>query len=128
MSKIILDTQGRLITALVGHPRDSDWPTVATDASTALRNMRIEAELRGKRENKSWFHARGDFLTVPVGVSFGGGQKVYTHIFSLLLPHFNWCAQEPGNMRLFKGLAPLVRDILQNLAIQRIAGFQSSSC
>ena len=61
---------------LVGQPADPLW-RVTADAATAV--MQEVEQLAASMElfaEKSLSHRRGEFLTVPAGVSYGGGQTV----------------------------------------------------
>lgn len=88
-AKVLLDTDGRAMAALVGRPRgDPTWGPSAARASAALTNTRTEGLARGAFRAADLDHRRGIFLAVASGVSFGGGQKVgavfFRHTHNLL--------------------------------------------
>lgn len=69
-------------------------------------------------------HRRGEFVAFPVGVSFGGGQKVCLH---LKLPgNMPNTHQKPGNLVHSAKRRRLAHKMKRNLGIIRIAGLQSS--
>jgi len=69
---LILDKGGRIIAVLVGQPEDSEWVYVVDDAARVMQ----EVQTLGVDSGKGSGHRRGDFLAIPIGVSFGGGQVV----------------------------------------------------
>jgi hypothetical protein len=75
---------------------------------------------------KSLHHRRGEFIAIPAGVSFGGGQTVQAQprLFSFRLTNF--ILQAPGNLVHTKAMRKLIQRLLQSHSIRRIAGFQSS--
>ncbi|KAJ7023219.1 hypothetical protein C8F04DRAFT_970386, partial [Mycena alexandri] len=103
----ILDAEGRIVAILLGTPDDPDWPNVVEQAAKAMDRARRIAHKRG-----AWrvgqVHRRGRHLPLFAGASFGGGQK------------------RPGNLRNTKLFNYLVKELLHNKSIRRIAGFQSS--
>jgi hypothetical protein len=73
---LILDKTGRIIAVLVGRPDDSEWVYVVDDAANVMREVqKLCADMELVSE-KSLGHRQGNFLAIPVGVSFGGGQTV----------------------------------------------------
>jgi len=73
---LILDKEGRIIAVLVGQPDDPKWIDVVGDAAEVMpevQRLGIDMELFA---DKNLRHRRGEFLAIPVGVSFGGGQTV----------------------------------------------------
>lgn len=75
-TRLILDKKEHIITVLVGQPEDPQWRDTVNAAAKVLQ----EVKLLGAEDslfNDKWLdHRRGEFLAVPIGVSFGGGQKV----------------------------------------------------
>lgn len=73
---MILDKKERIVAVLVGQPDDPQWGATIDAAAGVMR----EVERRGADADlfaeKSLHHRRGEFLAIPAGVSFGGGQKV----------------------------------------------------
>jgi hypothetical protein len=60
----------------VGQPDDPLWKDVANAATEVMQEAeRLGADLDLFTE-KSLHHRRGEFLALPTGISFGGGQKV----------------------------------------------------
>ncbi|KAJ7725471.1 hypothetical protein B0H16DRAFT_1736133 [Mycena metata] len=104
--KLIVDAQGRIIAILLGTPEDGEWPRVIEDAVAAMARARREA-IRSGEWRVGTVHRRGTHLPVRDGVSFGGGQK------------------KPGNLCHSRFMRRLVRRLLRNKSIRRIAGFQS---
>lgn len=72
----IVDAKDRISTILVGRPNDPEWPEVCDDATRILDEVREAGIASNSFLDKYLSHRRGDFVAVPVGVSFGGGQKV----------------------------------------------------
>jgi hypothetical protein len=112
---------------LVGHPSDPGWKIVVEDAAALMEEVRklgLESDAFGE---KYITHRRGEFVAIPVGVSYGGGGTVglllrfvkYTH---QLLVHF----KKPGNLVHTKARRRLIQRLLDSPSIQRIVGFQSS--
>ncbi|KAJ7715458.1 hypothetical protein B0H16DRAFT_1339771, partial [Mycena metata] len=102
----ILDAQGRIIAILLGTPEDDEWAAVIEDAVAAMARARREA-IRSGEWHVGTVHRRGTHLPVRDGVSFGGGQK------------------KPGNLCHSRFMRRLIRRLLRNKSIRRIAGFQS---
>ncbi|KAJ7610348.1 hypothetical protein FB45DRAFT_761241 [Roridomyces roridus] len=108
---LIVDQDGRIIAVFVGKPDDPDWdenviPGVAAAMEEALRDGVDD----GVFSAENLTHRRGNFYTLTSGVSFGGGQKV-----------------KPGNLLNSRQRRRLLRRLLRNKYIKRIAGFQSSA-
>ncbi|KAF7346870.1 hypothetical protein MVEN_01438900 [Mycena venus] len=105
--KLVVDDQGRIIAVLLGTPEDPDWADVIKEAVKAMRRAR-----RLARQHGAWrpgtVHRRGPQFLLTSGVSLGGGQK------------------RPGNLRNTRFFRRLIRRLLKNKSIRRIAGFQSS--
>ncbi|KAJ7471582.1 hypothetical protein B0H11DRAFT_1729863, partial [Mycena galericulata] len=101
----IVDVDGRIIAVLLGTPDDPDWPNVIKEAAKAMARARRRARQHGWCPSA---HRRGRYLALTAGVSFGGGQR------------------RPGNLVNSRFRRRLLRRLLRNKAIQRIAGFQSS--
>lgn len=72
----IVDAADRISAVLVGRPGDSEWPKVCDEAVEILTEVREEGIASDAFLDKYLSHRRGDFVAVPTGVSFGGGQKV----------------------------------------------------
>lgn len=74
----MLDKEERIIAVLVGRPDDPQW----SDAINAAAEVMQEVEQLGSSMDlfaaKCLHHRRGEFLAIPAGVSFGGGQTVRT--------------------------------------------------
>jgi hypothetical protein len=81
-------------------------------------------------DDKHLHHRRGDFVALPVGVSFGGGQKVRLlslDSFYRMNDEAMVCVQKPGNLVHPKERERLIRKLKACLGIIRIMGFQSSA-
>jgi hypothetical protein len=102
------------------------------DAVNAAAKVLREVEKLGVEEalytEEFLAHRRGEFLALPVGVSYGGGQTVrsYLWLFSSQLTTF--IPQVPGNLVHTAEMRRLMQQILQSHGVRRIAGFQSSTC
>lgn len=123
-----MDKEDRIIAALVGQPNDPEWCTTVNAAAKVMQEVeRLGADMDLFAE-KNLHHRRGEFLAIPAGVSFGGGQTVLTQLrlFSYWLTNFT--LQEPGNLVHTKAMRRLIQRLLQSHSIKRIAGFQSSMC
>ena len=72
----MLDKEERIIAVLVGRPDDPQW----SDTINAAAEVMQEVEQLGRSMDlfaaKCLHHRRGEFLAIPAGVSFGGGQTV----------------------------------------------------
>ena len=112
-----MDEEKRIIAALVGQPDDPEWSEVI-DAATAVMQ---EVQQLGMSEQlfseKHLDHRHGEFLAIPVGVSFGGGQTVRIDWLSQryrLLTNSNLNPQEPGNLIHTKAMHRLIRKMLKS--------------
>jgi hypothetical protein len=75
-TRLILDREGRIIAAMVGQPDDPKWTDVVGDAAEVMQEVqRLGADM-DLFTDKNLHHRRGEFLAIPLGVSFGGGQTV----------------------------------------------------
>ncbi|KAJ6507641.1 hypothetical protein DFH09DRAFT_942850, partial [Mycena vulgaris] len=104
----IVDDQGRIIAILLGMPEDPDWPEVVQGAIRAMRDARRKARRHHMWNPSGGAHRRGKYLPLTTGVSFGGGQR------------------RPGNLVNKRFFRNLIRRLLRNKYIRRLAGFQSS--
>ena len=123
---LIVDKEGRIIAALVGQPDDPEWRYVIDNATNIMQEVQQLGAAVDLFSDSSMDHRRGEFLAIPVGVSFGGGQTVraspglYEGFLVLNSP------QVPGNLVHTRAMRRLIQKIMQSRSIQRIAGFQSS--
>jgi len=126
-TRLILDKEGWIIAALVGQPDDPKWRDVVGDAAEVMQEVqRLGADM-DLFTDKNLHHRQGEFLVIPVGVSFGGGQTVSSpHRFheAFLLKIFT--LQVPGNLVHTKAMRRLIQRLLLSHSIQCIMGFQSS--
>jgi hypothetical protein len=76
---LILDGEGRVIAALVGQPDDPEWACMVDDAANVMQEVQRLGIYMDLFSEKSLGHRRGEFLTIPVGVSFGSGQVVSSY-------------------------------------------------
>ena len=125
---MVSDKEERIIAVLVGQPNDPQWSDTTDAAAVVLKEVE---QLGGSMDlfaEKCLHHRRGEFLAIPAGVSFGGGQTVliWHRLFIILLISFS--LQKPGNLAHTQAMRQLIRRILQSHSIKRIAGFQSSTC
>lgn len=77
---MILDRKQRVIVALVGRPSDPSWDQAVEDAAAVMTEVQEEGLEEDCFLEKFVSHHRGEFVAFPVGVSFGGGQKVCLHL------------------------------------------------
>lgn len=75
-TRLILDKEGRIIATLVGQPADPEWGHVIEDAANVMQEVQQLGAAVDLFSDSSLDHRRGEFLAIPVGVSFGGGQTV----------------------------------------------------
>lgn len=73
---MILDKEKRIIAVLVGQPDDPMWKDAVNDAAGVMQEVERLGACQDLFTEKNLHHRRGEFLAVPAGVSFGGGQKV----------------------------------------------------
>ncbi|KAF6751275.1 hypothetical protein DFP72DRAFT_991360 [Ephemerocybe angulata] len=107
---VIIDKEERMVAALIDKPADDGWPAVVEEAARCLHAVRVTGNASGAFHTEDASTRRGNFLQVPVGVSFGGGQK------------------RPGNLYYhIRARRLIAQSILRNRAIQRISGVQSSA-
>ncbi|KAF7970990.1 hypothetical protein HWV62_22491 [Athelia sp. TMB] len=99
----ICDSKGRVIAVCVAQPRS--WECVNRDAVAAIKAARKRLYF----PKKSRRHRRGDFPALAYGVSYGGGQQV------------------PGNLQHSQRNEEALKELLEDPAIQRIAGLGSSA-
>jgi hypothetical protein len=80
---LIVDSKGRIVAVLVGQPEDPEWVSVIGDAAKVMQGVQQQGVDMDLFSDKCLDHRRGEFLAIPVGVSFGGGQTVGDprHIF-----------------------------------------------
>lgn len=84
----IVDKQGRIIAVLAGRPRGDDWTELTEELAGLL--SKAGSKMTFSRKQRSGGHKRGDFPSVSVGTSFGGGSKVeqcISHDIYLLTEH-----------------------------------------
>ncbi|KAJ6622396.1 hypothetical protein B0H10DRAFT_903678 [Mycena sp. CBHHK59/15] len=106
--KLIVDAEGRIIAVLLGRPEGEDWDDVIKEMERIMAGVRRRGRKRGIFQSKSRSHRRGIFDLMSEAFSMGSGQR------------------RPGNLVHTKEYRRLLRHFLENRAIQRIAGFQSS--
>ena len=70
----LVDKEERVFGVVAGRPRDREgWDMVERDATQALREAREACSLSAQQSD----HRRGRFPALAVGVSYGGGQRVW---------------------------------------------------
>jgi hypothetical protein len=67
----VLDSEGRLVAILAGHPDDECWPDLSREAAEMLEKAGKECIIPAKGRD----HRRGNFSGLATGISHGGGQK-----------------------------------------------------
>lgn len=73
---MILDKNKRIVAVLVGQPNDPTWKVAVDEAANVMQEVANEGISENRFSDKHFSHRRGDFIAIPVGVSFGGGQTV----------------------------------------------------
>ena len=73
---MILDKQKRIIAVLVGQPDDPQWRVIVDYAAEEMQEVEQLGAYEDLFNEKNLHHRRGEFLAIPAGVSFGGGQAV----------------------------------------------------
>ncbi|THV03575.1 hypothetical protein K435DRAFT_650968 [Dendrothele bispora CBS 962.96] len=69
----ILDSQERVVAVLAGQPQAPNWKGLVSKATEAIARAGKELHFTDKQLNSG----RGEFPAIAIGVSFGGGRKVY---------------------------------------------------
>jgi hypothetical protein len=100
----IIDSDGRIIALLAGRPDDVGWISLQNRAAQILEEQRDRCHFPKEAQK----NRRGRFPALPVGISFGGGQR-----------HPKNLSQNASNSRVLAYLNAQVE-------FQRIAGFTSS--
>lgn len=75
----------RIFVIFVGRPQDSDWKMVTDDATTLMQEVEKLGHESGAFDDKHLHHRRGEFVALPVGVSYGGGATVCLFLSESLL-------------------------------------------
>ena len=83
--RLILDKEERIVAALVGQPEDPQWKDIVDSAAEVMQGVERQGASMDLFTEKNLHHRRGEFLAIPAGVSFGGGQMVQAQprIFNL---------------------------------------------
>ncbi|KAF8059480.1 hypothetical protein FPV67DRAFT_1419717, partial [Lyophyllum atratum] len=101
--KVIVDQKGRVIVFLAGQP--PIWSDLVDAVAQKLADVRIRGLRSGVFSPLEDRNRRGDYSSLPCGISHGGGQKV------------RFCIPEEH----------LVKDLLSDTNIAQIAAFQADS-
>ncbi|KAJ2930855.1 hypothetical protein H1R20_g6240, partial [Candolleomyces eurysporus] len=110
VNKVIVGSNNVMIVGHFDRPCDLEWDRSMAEAERAFAAARDAGMADGTFTLASLQHRRGHFLALLTGVSFGGGQ------------------QHPGNLyHQLHAQRVLTQSILQNKAVQQIAGYQSIS-
>ncbi|KAF8194572.1 hypothetical protein BJ912DRAFT_847793 [Pholiota molesta] len=104
----LLDKAGRICAVLAGRPHDITWDDVARNASEHMTACHVAGTATRAFSCDEDTHRRGQFFNLPVGVSYGGGQRL------------------PGNLVLSTKKQAIADELLTDRNIVRIAGFQSN--
>jgi hypothetical protein len=126
----ILNKEERIVAVLVGRPSDLMWKDAIEEAAAAMQEVMHEGILEGHIGDKYLSHHCGEFVTLPSGVSFGGGQTVSISESNFIRPyHMRLTAasgKKPGNLIHPKEWQWLIQKLKKCLGIICIVGFQSS--
>jgi len=118
------------VAVLVGQPSDPTWKDAVEEAAAAMQEVAHEGILEGHIGDKYLSHRRGEFVALPTGVSFGGGQTVCISKSNCIrLYHMRLTAasgKKPGNLIHPKERQRLIQKLKKCLGIICIVGFQSS--
>lgn len=94
-SYAVVDREGRIIAALAGRPRDENWDELMKELTEAIR----QAHEKMTFSEKQTTHIRGEFTSVSVGNSFGGGSKVFLQHTLFPWSHFYPASRYHGILR-----------------------------
>lgn len=109
---------------MAGQPNDNDWDSVHRSCHLAL----LSSKTRCRFLKKAFRHRRGNYPSLNVGISFGGGQKVSIHVSSMRSLNARFPAtQVPGNLKHEQGNAAELASLLKEKCFQRVAGFASNA-
>ena len=75
-TRLILDKKERIVAVLVGQPDDPLWGGTIDAAAGVMQEVERCSAGMELFTAKTQHHRRGEFLAIPAGVSFGGGQTV----------------------------------------------------
>ncbi|TDL13644.1 hypothetical protein BD410DRAFT_846742 [Rickenella mellea] len=101
----IVDGKDRVVAVLVGRPRDPGWAALSNDVFTTISKARDRCTFSQDQAD----HRRGQFPTLSIGTSFGGGQ----------------C--RAGNLASTPANKTVLEELLKEKCIQRIANFAARS-
>ena len=105
---VIVDAQDRIIGALAGAPNDEeDFDAFIHDVEAVLNRTAPTVKVRkcAPCQSKAWENQcgrcrerRGDFKTLSIGISYGGGQTVSQHSYIArnLTVHTRVGTEQPG--------------------------------
>lgn len=97
----LLDNDGRILMVCLGFPRGTEtWHDAMRQAADSLEKAGQKLHFHNKNR-------RGNFRTLSVGISFGGGQT-----------HPKILRQHPCNKRILD-------DLIKEPAFERLSGFTS---
>ncbi len=71
----IVDNKGRIVAVIVGQPHDTSYSAACMGAHDEIMREGAAANFR-----KASSHRRGHFPAVNVGISYGKGQRVPSHL------------------------------------------------
>lgn len=97
----ILDRYRRLLVLLAGRPVDIDWDAVIAELDRVMEDARRRLKLSAKNLE----HRRGNYATIGMGISFGGGQQM------------------PANLDNTEGNKEILEEVRANWAVKRVTGF-----
>ncbi|TDL13448.1 hypothetical protein BD410DRAFT_699143, partial [Rickenella mellea] len=101
----VVDHMGRVVMVLAGRPRDEDWDSLCRDAYASIMKARARCSFTPEQTN----HRRGSYPVLPIGVSFGGGQRM------------------PGNLAHSQTNKAALEALVRLPPIRRLAGFAAAT-
>ena len=132
---VLADAEDRIIGALAGGPRDQeDFQDVISDVEALLKATAPSVKIRkcAPCKNRAWDdqcrkcrERRGNFKTLSIGISYGGGQTV-SHTYSSTSQGSHVHLKEPGNLDQLNGNQEAICNLLGSKSVTRLAGYQSS--
>ena len=124
----MLDREGRVFAALFGHPRqnnkDGTRPLDPEYQEATKRLSRTLEWARDQARQSAKYGRRGDFDSISIGISYGGGQGVRVQPLILLFRPYQKF-QRPQSLKVSGVKAKLAQALVEDKDVNRVVGFQS---